>query len=171
MPMIHNTTEQLRFFVKYKVLIITILLSSIVSNAWGNTPPSCPTIQMSGTSLDCYGDENGSAIVNIITQSSGDYTYTWSNGIIASGSSSTISNLAVGTYTVTVKDNQSGCTVIGAYVVNSPAPVNISENITHINCFNEVSCIKPGISFFRNISQDFLFSGLSICVTIKNRIW
>ena len=137
--MIHNTTEQLRFFVKYKVLIITILLSSIVSNAWGNTPPSCPTIQMSGTSLDCYGDENGSAIVNIITQSSGDYTYTWSNGIIASGSSSTISNLAVGTYTVTVKDNQSGCTVIGAYVVNSPAPVNISENITHINCFGQTT--------------------------------
>jgi gliding motility-associated-like protein len=139
MPMIHSTTEQLRFFVNNKVLIFTILLSSIVSNAWGSTPPSCPTIQMSGTSLDCYGDENGSAIVNIITQSSGDYTYTWSNGIIASGSSSTISNLAVGTYTVTVKDNQSGCTVIGAYVVNSPAPVNISENITHINCFGQTT--------------------------------
>ena len=102
-------------------------------------PPACPTIQMSGTSLACYGDENGSANVSIITQSSGDYTYTWSNGIIASGSSSTISNLSVGTYTVTVKDNVSGCTVIGAYVVNSPDPVTISENITDVNCFGQTT--------------------------------
>ena len=94
---------------------------------------------MSGTSLDCYGDENGTAIVNIITQSSGDYTYTWSNGIIASGSSSTISNLTVGTYTVTVKDNVSGCTVVGAYVVNSPDPVTISENITNVNCYGQTT--------------------------------
>jgi gliding motility-associated-like protein len=94
---------------------------------------------MSGTSLACYGDQNGSTTVTIITQSSGNYTYTWSNGIIASGSSSTINNLPVGTYTVTVKDNVSGCTVIGAYVINSPSPLTISENITDISCFGETT--------------------------------
>lgn len=139
MPMIQSIPEQLRFFVSSKICVILLLMLGIVPNIQGSNPPSCPTIQMSGTSLDCYGDENGTAIVNIITQSSGDYTYTWSNGIIASGSSSTISNLTVGTYTVTVKDNVSGCTVVGAYVVNSPDPVTISENITNVNCYGQTT--------------------------------
>ena len=138
--MIYNIQEQLHFFVrKCNILVLTVMVITIVTNAYGKTPPACPTIQMSGTSLACYGDQNGSTTVTIITQSSGNYTYTWSNGVIASGSSSTISNLSVGTYTVTVKDNVSGCTVIGAYVINSPAPLTISENITDISCFGETT--------------------------------
>ena len=137
--MIHSIQELLRFCASTRLVILTMFFCCMANYGIAENPPACPTIQMSGTSLACYGDENGSANVSIITQSSGDYTYTWSNGIIASGSSSTISNLSVGTYTVTVKDNVSGCTVIGAYVVNSPDPVTISENITDVNCFGQTT--------------------------------
>lgn len=100
-------------------------------------PPACPTIVMTGTDVSCYGTIDGTATVSIIAGGSGDYTYTWSDSTIASGpSGSTIAPLAVGTYTVTVRDNVSGCTVTGAYVVGSPDAITISEVITDVNCYN-----------------------------------
>lgn len=135
--MIYNIPEQLRLFDNKRLLGLLAAILTNVFSSFGMTPPSCPTIMMSGNSLACYGDQNGTATVSIITQSSGNYTYTWSNGNINSGSSSTISNLSVGTYTVTVKDNISGCTVVGAFVVNSPAPITINENISNVACFGQ----------------------------------
>jgi len=137
MPMIYNTQERLLLLDKKTFLGLLLAVFAIGFSSYSSTPPSCPTIQVSGNSLECYGDENGTATVSIITQGSGDYTYTWSNNIINSGASSTISNLSVGTYTVTVKDNVSGCTVVGAFVVNSPAPITIDENISDVDCFGE----------------------------------
>ena len=133
--MIYNTQERLLLLDKKTFLGLLLAVFAIGFSSYSSTPPSCPTIQVSGNSLECYGDENGTATVSIITQGSGDYTYTWSNNIINSGASSTISNLSVGTYTVTVKDNVSGCTVVGAFVVNSPAPITIDENISDVDCF------------------------------------
>ena len=50
-----------------------------------------------------------------------------------------ISGLSVGTYTVNVKDNVSGCTVVGAFVVGSPDPISFSDNITDVDCFGNNS--------------------------------
>lgn len=101
------------------------------------TPPACPTIIMSGSNATCYGTANGSATVTVITGGSGNYTYTWSNGTVTSGgTTSTINSLAVGTYTVNVRDNGSGCTVLGAFVVSSPDPISITGTTTNVNCFN-----------------------------------
>src|SRR5690606_30945376 len=98
-------------------------------------PPACPTIIMSGSNATCYGTANGSATVTVISGGSGSYTYTWSNGTItSSGTTSTINSLAVGTYTVNVRDNASGCTVLGAFVVSSPDPISITGTTTNVNC-------------------------------------
>lgn len=59
------------------------------------------------------GANDGSATTNPMGGTM-TYTYVWSNG----ASTQTISNLAPGTYTVTVTDNN-GCTVIGSGTVNS----------------------------------------------------
>lgn len=95
---------------------------------------ACPTIAMTGSDVDCYGQSNGTAQV-AITNGSGNYTITWSN--TANGNS--ISGLSVGTYTVNVKDNVSGCTVVGAFVVGSPDPISFSDNITDVDCFGNNS--------------------------------
>ena len=96
---------------------------------------ACPGIQMSGQQVSCYGGGNGQATVSIINQSSGNYTFTWSNGTITSGSTgSTIENLTAGTYTVSIRDNISGCTVTGAYVVGQPDQLSITGTVTNIDC-------------------------------------
>lgn len=96
---------------------------------------ACPQIIMSGQQVSCYGGSNGQASVSILIQSSGNYTYTWSNGTTTSGASgSTITNLVAGTYTVSVRDNVSGCTVTGAYVVGQPDPILINGAVTNVNC-------------------------------------
>lgn len=58
------------------------------------------------------GQNNGSATVNV-ANGSGNYTYTWSPN---AGNSATISQLASGTYTLTVTDAATGCT--GSLTVN-----------------------------------------------------
>lgn len=100
------------------------------------SPAPCPTIVVFGTPASCYGSTNGTATVNV-SGGSGNYTHTWSLGpaFTYSGTSSNISGLGVGTYTVTVKDNVSGCTVVGAYVVGSPDPITVSGVVTNVNCY------------------------------------
>lgn len=90
----------------------------------------CPTIQMSGTHLNCYGDANGSAAVSV-TSGVGPFTYTWSTGATVTS----IGGLPAGTYTVNVKDNGTGCTVLGAFTVNSPGPLAVSGIVTDVSCF------------------------------------
>lgn len=106
-------------------------------------PPSCPKIVMSGSNLSCYGLTNGSASVQVTAGGSGNYTYTWATiptpTITSGGTSSSLSNLPAGTYAVSVRDNVSGCTVVGAYVVNSPGILEITGTVNDVNCFNQVT--------------------------------
>jgi gliding motility-associated-like protein len=117
-----------------KIGLIIVSSLAFVCTSFGNEAPSaaCPTVSMSGLSVNCYGLSDGTAQV-VVSNGSGNYTYTWSNG----ANVDIISGLSVGTYTVNVKDNSSGCTVIGAYVVGSPDPISVSEIITDVNCFGD----------------------------------
>jgi gliding motility-associated-like protein len=101
-----------------------------------STPAPCPVIVMSGTDVSCYGGlPNGSASVSVT--GSTNYSISWST--TPTQTISTISNLPVGTYTVVVQDNISGCTATGAYVVGSPDPIQINEVITDVNCFSNTT--------------------------------
>lgn len=93
----------------------------------------CPDIIVSGTDLNCYGGTNGTAKVSI-SGGSGLYSISWSNG----GNINQINGLSVGTYTVSVKDKTTGCSVVGAYVVESPDPITIiDETITDVKCYGD----------------------------------
>ncbi|MBL0051106.1 MAG: SprB repeat-containing protein [Bacteroidetes bacterium] len=78
------------------------------------TEPSYVVATCSGTNVNCYGGNNGSASV---TASGGtpSYTYMWSNGKTTSSNS----NLSAGTYTATVTD-ANGCTATCSYTVTQP---------------------------------------------------
>ncbi|NVK64330.1 MAG: gliding motility-associated C-terminal domain-containing protein [Flavobacteriales bacterium] len=117
-------------------------LSGIVSANNGSTPPpGCPTIQATAQHVSCYGAFDGQATISIIVPSFGPYTYTWSNGVIQSGTqtSSTISNLPAGGYTVNIKDETTGCVVTGGVIINSPDPISISGSVTDVLCSTQAT--------------------------------
>lgn len=118
---------------KTTFFFVVILLSSSLSFAEKIPPVGCPTITMSGTQVNCYGGNNGSASV-AVSGGSGNYTYTWSFG--TGPWTNSLTALSVGTYTVNVKDNVSGCTVVGAYVVDQPSPISLlSSFVSNVNCY------------------------------------
>jgi gliding motility-associated-like protein len=122
---------------KNSVLFIFFLIGTLSWTNAKNVAPACPTIQVTGTNTSCNGVSDGTATVQIISGGSGNYTHTWSDGSTGSAGSSTINFLSPGTYTVSVKDNVSGCTVVGAYVVGQPDPINITGTVSDVNCFGD----------------------------------
>ena len=117
-------------------LFSALVCGSAAANGVAPPPPGCPTIIGSGVDVSCYGDFDGSATITLSTPSTGPYIYTWSNGFQESGTmtTSTISNLYAGGYTVNVKDITTGCVVVGAIVVNSPDPLTVSGVVTDLAC-------------------------------------
>ena len=83
---------------------------------------------ISGQNLTCADSPTGSATV-VAKGGTGAYTYAWSNG----GNTATVSNLAAGTYGVTVTD-ANGCTDVAQIELTSPpalvATTAIDEAIT-----------------------------------------
>lgn len=101
--------------------------------------PACPIISVTGTNVTCYGKSDGTARLAVISGGSGSYTHTWSNGTTGSGLADTITNLSVGTYTVTTTDLISGCSVVGAFVVSQPDPLTVTSDIVNVNCFGDAT--------------------------------
>jgi hypothetical protein len=102
-------------------------IRSEVSNAACLAVCSNPCVNLStgGNHVSCNGGNNGTATV---TASGGTapYTYAWSNGSTAQ----TISNLAAGSYTVTVT-TATGCTGTASRVVTQPSAIAVSMSIAH----------------------------------------
>lgn len=87
-----------------------------------------PTVGFTKNDITCNGLTNGSATVTGSgTQS--PYTYTWANG----STNATISNLAVGTYQVTVRDGKT-CTNTGSITITQPAVLTATASANHVSC-------------------------------------
>ncbi|MXV53239.1 DUF11 domain-containing protein [Pedobacter sp. HMF7647] len=94
------------------------------------TDPAPISAQTSATNITCNGLNNGTATVNP-SGGTPPYTYQWSNG----GTTKTISNLAPGSYTVTVKD-VNGCTfnVASPAVVSQPPALSVTTTQINVIC-------------------------------------
>ncbi len=97
------------------------------------TQPAVLTAPLTTVGNTCSGSDNGSVTVNS-TGGTSPYTYQWSN----SGSSSSISGLSPGGYTVTVTD-ANGCTKTAAATVNPGSLVTANTSGTNIKCFGQTS--------------------------------
>jgi hypothetical protein len=126
-----------------------------VTGSNGCTATADAAVSVSGTLLintsvvnTTCGNANGSASV---TTTSGSYTYIWSNG----ATTSTISNLASGTYTVTV-NALSGCNATSSVVINpSGGAVTITPSASAI-CQGDTStiCAPSGYnSYLWNVGE------------------
>jgi len=89
-----------------------------------------PNFTVSGTNLSCFGNNSGSASTNVTT--SGPNTYLWSNG----ATTSSVSSLAAGTYTVTVTHSASGCTSSKSVTLTQPTALSGTATVTqNVSCF------------------------------------
>ncbi len=80
-----------------------------------------PSVSVSSTNVSCAGLNNGQLTA---TGSSG-VSYLWSNG----GTSATVTNLAPGTYSVTVT-NVGGCTATAMATITAPPALQVSASST-----------------------------------------
>ncbi|NNC93916.1 MAG: T9SS type A sorting domain-containing protein [Chitinophagales bacterium] len=77
----------------------------------------------------CFGGSDGSIALSV-NGGTAPYTYNWSNG----GSNAMISNLAPGTYTVSITDVNNCPETISDFTVSSPSAVNALLSFTNESC-------------------------------------
>lgn len=81
-----------------------------------------------GSNVSCYGKKDGSATASVAGGTPA-YTYTWSHG----PTTTTVSNLAGGTYSVTVTD-ANGCSSVSTILITEPAEIIATTTVTGANC-------------------------------------
>ena len=94
------------------------------------TDPPLLTLDFSTANVLCSGAANGSATA-IPGGGTPGYDYLWNTGAMTP----TISNLAPGTYSVTVNDS-SPCRIFGDVTITEPAPLTLNVNTTNETSFN-----------------------------------
>lgn len=94
--------------------------------------PAATAINLSTsvTHVTCPGGNNGSIDLTV-SGGSAPYTYLWSNA----ASVEDISNIAAGTYSVVVTDNNGCQQNLTNIIVNQPAAIAAPANLTSVNCF------------------------------------
>ncbi|MGZ4116285.1 MAG: PKD domain-containing protein [Bacteroidia bacterium] len=101
-----------------------------VINSTTITQPAAPlSVAMSSTPVSCFGLHNGTATANP-SGGTAPYTYHWLPG---GSTASSISGLAAGTYTVTVKDANL-CSSTVTVVVTQPAAITLTTSTVNSNC-------------------------------------
>ncbi|MEP7265850.1 MAG: PKD domain-containing protein, partial [Bacteroidota bacterium] len=108
-----------------------------------------PTILLDNaqvTDITCNGLTDGSIVLNV-NGGTAPYYYQWSGSLVTSSS---ISNLIAGTYTVTVTDGHN-CNFITTYNIIEPAVINAYLAADSVNCFGgntgelQVVFVNPGL--------------------------
>jgi len=90
-------------------------------------------LDVSATAITCPGVNNGTASVSA-SGGTAPYEYKWSNG----ATTSAISNLPAGNYTVSVTD-AGGCTATTTATVGGRTPILISLDATNPNCSGDLN--------------------------------
>jgi hypothetical protein len=101
---------------------VTVTDGTGTNNSTTVTLTQATAVSVNGTktNITCNGGTNG-GVVSTVSGGAGSYTYLWNDLSTAS----TISNKAVGTYTVTVTD-ANGCTGSKSFTITQPTPIYIT---------------------------------------------
>lgn len=99
------------------------------SKSFTLTQPSPFSVTPSSTNILCNGASTGSASVSVSGATPG-YTYTWSP---SGGSGATASNLAAGSYTVSIKD-ANNCSTSNNFILTQPTAFSVSTSQSNVSC-------------------------------------
>ena len=103
---------------------------TVVSNEI--TEPNVLQIDKIHTNINCFGATTGSIDITV-TGGTGSYTYDWSD-IAGTSDSEDRTNLAAGTYIVTVTDGN-GCTAVTSITISQPAAaLSAATAVTNLTC-------------------------------------
>ena len=94
------------------------------------TQPDNLIIDITGSTLVCGNDDDGELTASV-TYGNPPYIFEWSNG----DSTQTITDLASGTYMVTITSFE-GCTGMDTYTIAGNPEITISEEIDSVSCFD-----------------------------------
>jgi hypothetical protein len=94
------------------------------------TQPTPIAANFTSTAISCYGDSDGSVSTNTSGGIAG-YTYLWANN---ASTSSSITNLAPGTYTLTITDT-AGCMLTDSINLAEPTLIDVNFSSTNASCF------------------------------------
>ena len=97
------------------------------------TQPASPlSAAVSGTNVLCFGGTTGSASV-VASGGTAPYTYSWNTSPAQTTSAAT--NLASGTYTVTIIDSKNCQTTQSVTITQPSAPLSGTISTTTVNCY------------------------------------
>lgn len=92
------------------------------------TQPQPLVLNLSSTDVVCFGNGNGTATA-AVNGGTAPYQYAWNTG----ATSSNLTNLGPGNYSVTVTD-ANGCSASGSTTVIEPAAVTLQVTSTNVSC-------------------------------------
>lgn len=92
------------------------------------TQPAVVVVNETHNNIGCNGSNSG-VINTTVSGGTGAYTYVWSNG----ATTSNISNLSVGSYTVTVKD-ANNCSATNSANITQPAALTVTQTHVDVLC-------------------------------------
>ncbi|MBN4081554.1 SprB repeat-containing protein, partial [bacterium AH-315-C07] len=101
--------------------------------------PAVFTFQTGNTPASCNGGTDGTASVTVsggTTFSGGQYRYSWSNGTLDTGSTSTITGLLAGNYCVTITDSL-GCDTFTCITVLNPSKITTNISRRRPSCIGD----------------------------------
>lgn len=94
------------------------------------TQPAPLTVGITSSSVTCFGGSDGTASGSV-TGGTPNYSYSWSP---IGGTGSTASGLPIGTYTVSVTDNNA-CLTTNTVLITQPTDIVVTGTVTNVSCF------------------------------------
>ncbi|MBA4239321.1 MAG: hypothetical protein C0448_01245 [Sphingobacteriaceae bacterium] len=80
--------------------------------------------------INCFGETNGSSSISL-TGGTGPFSYSWST--VPTQTTNSVTNLSLGTYSITVVDGI-GCTQVSTVVITQPPVMSIISTATNVSC-------------------------------------
>ena len=139
-----------------------------VTGAAGCTATAAATVLSTGSGVTLTASATATSCSSIsgsasVTATTGDspFTYAWSNG----GTTASISNIAGGTYTVTVTGN-TGCSATATVTVGTTGSLGLTATSTNTSCGNSNGSATANIS--GGGTYTYLWSNGGTAATISN---
>jgi len=117
------------------------------------------TVNITQTFTPCFGETNGQATATVTAGPGSLLLYNWSNG----QQSAVVNGLSIGTYTVTISD-QNGCSTTASILMEQFAPVVVNVAFVPPTCFNlpngqaAVNMISGGAAMGDTMKYQYLWS-------------